>query len=70
MWINTKNFPNSADLIIQNPVICFVVKESKQKLLSCILFSFPKYVNPTEANFFSHFRTPGTDLSLEVGLAF
>lgn len=60
-----KDFPNNADLNVQNPVMCFVIKQSKQKFLCCFLFSLSKHINPTEVNlFFSHFRTPGTDLSI------
>lgn len=49
---NIKNFQNNADLNVQNPVMCFVTKQSKQKFLCCFLFSLSKYMNPTEVNLF------------------
>lgn len=70
---NIKIFPNNVNLNVQNPVMCFGIKQYKQKFLCCFLFSFSKYINPTEVNlfFFPHFRTPGTDLSIgSLGLVF
>lgn len=49
---NNKNFPNNADWNVQNPVMCFVIKQSKQKFFCCFLFSLSKYINPTEVNLF------------------
>ena len=49
---NIKNFPNNADWNVQKPVMCFVIKQSKQKFFCCFLFSLSKYINPTEVNLF------------------
>lgn len=48
---NIKTFSN-VDLNVQNPVMCFGLKQYKQKFLCCFLFSFAKYINPTEVNLF------------------
>lgn len=47
---NVKIFPNNVDLNVQNPGMCFGIKQYKQKFLCCFLFSFSKYINPTEVN--------------------
>lgn len=49
---NIKVFPNNVNLNVQNPVLCLVIKRSKQKFLCCFLFSFSKHINPTEVNLF------------------